>query len=222
MNYYENIKKANYGQNVCMMMEGGSIDFDPEKRKEVVGAERITYDEYLDIQFASLGKTRGGFACCFYNYAMEFKGRIERFAKSRICFKAIYLEGIYTDGYMFEGKEDHVWMDIAGFESFQVGDCVSFWAEVYRYIKTRNGKLIDFGLRKPKGIKKIDSYELPTDEELIDQEIRLMLCDTCFYSEQCNKNYCLRNPKEIRQIKKDIKNILLINQNSEVKCYKEN
>lgn len=93
MDYYEEIKKANYGQNVCMMMEGGSIDFNPKKRKEVIGAERMTYDEYLDIQFASLGKTRGRFASCFYNFAMGFKGRIERFAKNRICFKAIYLEG---------------------------------------------------------------------------------------------------------------------------------
>lgn len=65
MDYYKEIKKANYGQNVCTMVEGGSIDFDPKKCKEVVGAERMTYDEYLDVQFASLGKTRGGFACCF-------------------------------------------------------------------------------------------------------------------------------------------------------------
>lgn len=217
MDYYEEIKKANYGQNVCVMMEGGSIDFDPKKRKEVIGAERMTYDEYLDVQFASLGKTRGGFASCFYNFAMGFMGCIERFAKNRVCFKAIYLEGMYSDGEMFEGKEDHVWMDITGFEDFQVGDSVSFWAEVYRYVKTGNGKLIDFGLRNPEGIKKIASYKLPSDEELLNQEIRLMLCDVCFYSEQCNRTFCLRDQMESRQLKKDMKRVLTVDQNSEVK-----
>lgn len=217
MDYYEKIKKANYGQNICTMMKGGSIDFDPEKRKEVIGAERMTYDEYLDVQFASLGKTRGGFARCFYNFTMGFKGRIERFAKNRVCFKAIYLEGMYLDGEMFEGKEDHVWMDITGFKDFQVGDSVSFWAKVYRYVKTGNGKLIDFGLGKPEGIKKIASYELPSDEELLNQEIRLMLCDVCFYGEQCNSTFCLRDQKGLRQLKKDMKRVLTANQNFEVK-----
>ena len=217
MDYYKEIKKANYGQNVCTMVEGGSIDFDPKKCKEVVGAEQMTYDEYLDVQFASLDKTRGGFACCFYNFTMGFKGHIERFAKGRVCFNAIYLEGMYPDGEMFEDKEDHVWMDITGFEDFQVGDSVSFWAEVYRYVKTGNGKLIDFGLRKPEEIKKITSYELPSDEELLNQEIRLMLCDVCFYGEQCNRTFCLCDQKELRQLKKDIKGVLTANRNSEVK-----
>lgn len=222
MKYSEEIKRANYRQNVCTITEGGSIDFNLEKRKEVIGAERMTYDEYLDVQFASLGKTRGGFANCFYNIAMGFKGCIERFAKGRVCFKAIYLEGMYPDGEMFEDKEDHVWMDITGFESFRVGDCVSFWAEVYRYVKTGNGKLIDFGLRNPEGIKKIASYELPTDDELLNQEIALVLCDTCFYSEQCNKALCLRDSKEMRQLKKDMKGLLTTDQNSEVTRYEKN
>ena len=124
---------------------------------------------------------------------------------------------MYPDGEMFEDKEDHVWMDITGFEDFQVGDSVSFWAEVYRYVKTGNGKLIDFGLRKPEGIKKITSYELPSDEELLNQEIRLMLCDVCFYGEQCNRTLCLCDQTELRQLKKDIKGVLTANRNSEVK-----
>lgn len=204
MDYCKEIKEANYGQNVCVVMEGGSVDFDPKKLRDVIGAEHITYNEYLDIQFASLGKTRSGFANCFYNITMGFKGRIERFAKGRVCFKAIYLEGMYPDGEMFEGKEDHVWMEIDGFEAFCVGDSVSFWAEVYRYVKTGNGKQIDFGLRKPEGIKRIAPYELPTDRELVEQEIRSLLCDVCLYSEQCNRTTCLRDKKELRQVKKDM------------------
>ena len=42
---------------------------------------------------------------------------------------------MYTDGRMFDGKEDHVWMDKSGFEEYAVGDGVSLGAEVYRYVK---------------------------------------------------------------------------------------
>ena len=42
---------------------------------------------------------------------------------------------MYTDGTMFDGKEDHVWMDKSGFEEYTIGDGVSFGAEVYRYVK---------------------------------------------------------------------------------------
>jgi hypothetical protein len=33
---------------------------------------------------------------------------------------------MYSDGTGFEGKEDHVWLDLSGFEKFSVGDCVGF------------------------------------------------------------------------------------------------
>lgn len=68
------------------------------------------------------------------------------------------------------GKTD-VWMDKCGFESFKVDDCVEFSAEVYRYVKTGDGKLIDYSLRNPEGIKRIESYQLPSDDELMKQEI---------------------------------------------------
>ena len=89
---------------------------------------------------------------------------------------------------MFDDKEDHVWMDKSGFEKYNVGDSVSFCAEVYRYVKTGNGKLIDYGLRNPTGIQKIEAYELPSDDELIMQEVEQLICETCFLSEQCNRN----------------------------------
>lgn len=97
---------------------------------------------------------------------------------------------MYSDGICFEGKEDHVWMDLKGFEDYQVGDSVSFWAEIYRYLKTGNGKMIDFGLRNPQQITKIDPYQLPSDDELLRQEVKLMICETCFLSEQC-AGFCL-------------------------------
>ena len=59
------------------------------------------------------------------------------------------------------------------------------FCEVYRYLKTGNGKSINYGLRNPKKILRIDAYEIPSDEELIRQEIEKIVCETCFLREQC-------------------------------------
>ena len=112
-------------------------------------------------------------------------------------------------GGMFDGKEDHVWMDKKGFEKFKVGDSVEFFAEVYRYVKTGNGKQIDFGLRNPEGIKQIPSYQLPTDEELAEQSIMMIICETCHLSEHCNRTVCMRPKKEINQLKKSMKDLIM-------------
>lgn len=76
-----NIQKKDFLYNVCTQIEGGVIFFDPDSRKEVVGAGAMTYDEYLDVQFQSMGKMRSYFEMCYFNYAMEFKGQIERITK---------------------------------------------------------------------------------------------------------------------------------------------
>lgn len=34
-------------------MIGGIIDFDPDKQKDLVGGDKLTYDEYLDLQLIS-------------------------------------------------------------------------------------------------------------------------------------------------------------------------
>ncbi len=176
---------ANYRAKVAVQEEGGIIDYDPNKMEDVVGGEKLTYDEYIAIQKQSIGKLRGSFQLCYYTYPMGFKGQIDRCTDSKICFKRIYVDGMYPDGLCFEGKEDHVWMDLNGFEQFKPGDSVSFWAEIYRYLKTGDGKVIDFGLRNPKQIKKIEPYELPSDENLVKQELSMMICETCMLSDSC-------------------------------------
>ena len=35
--------------------------------------------------------------------------------------------------------KEHVWMSPKGFEEYEIGDSVSFFADVYRYVKTSNG-----------------------------------------------------------------------------------
>ena len=195
----------NYGEDTCVDEEDGLVFFNPDSRKDVVGAEKMSYDEYLDVQLASLGHAyRSGFANGIFNYLLEFKGQIEKVKPKHICFKRVFISGMYTDGTMFDNKEDHVWMDKSGFEECAVGDSVSFCAEVYRYVKTGNGKLIDYGLRNPTGIQKIEAYELPSDDELIVQEVEQLICETCFLSEQCNRNYCTMDPKKKRLLKQEM------------------
>ncbi len=201
---------AYYGENDCVSRENGIVFFSPDSQKDVVGAEKMSYDEYLSVQLASLGHDyRSGFANGLFNYLLEFKGQIEKIKATHICFKRIFISGMYSDGVMFDDKEDHVWMDKTGFEELKVGDSVSFGADVYRYIKTGNGKLIDYGLRNPTGIKKIEEYQLPSDDELRMQTIGEIICETCYLNEQCNRVSCffLREKKELkRQIMDFLKN----------------
>lgn len=180
-----------YGQKVIVTTYDGIIDFDPEGYFDIVGANKFTYNDYIDVQIKSFGKTRGWLATCYYNITLGFKGCVSKKTEKHICFDRIMVYGMYSDGVYFDGKEEHVWMDIAGFEECQIGDCVSFSAEVYRYVKTSNGKQIDFALRNPEGIKKIEAYELPSDNDLLKQAISVLTCEPCYLSEHCNGDFCI-------------------------------
>ena len=140
---------------------------------------------------------------CYYYIPLEFMGQIERITGKAVCFKRIFVSGMYPDGTCFDGKEEHVWIDKHGLEQYAVGDCLSFFAEPYRYIKTGSGKQIDFGLRNPANIKRIEKYELPSDEELMLQSINSIICETCLYNEQCF-GMCIRNKKELEALRKDM------------------
>lgn len=194
-----------YGDNSVVLSEIGCLDFSPTGKLDVVGGEKLTYDDYIDIQIQSSGKQRTWFEMCYYNLPSEFMGCIEKKTKKTICFKRIYVSGMYPNSCgFFEGKEDHVWMGIQGFEDFKIGDCVSFFADVYKYIKTGNGKVLDYSLRNPQGIKQIDSYHLPSDDDIIRQSIDQILCETCYLSEYCNRGNCLRNPEDLQILREQM------------------
>lgn len=190
-----------YGKNTMVNTYDGVIDFNPEVYRDIIGAEKFTYDDYIDVQIRSFNKTRCWFATCYYNIPLGFKGCIEKRTKENVCFKRIMVEGMYPDGVCFDGKEEHVWMNIAGFEEYKIDDSISFFAEVYRYVKTSNGKQIDFALRNPESIKKIETYELPSDEDLFEQEVSGIICETCYLSEHCNRISCLL-PKGVKKEQK--------------------
>ena len=199
--YLKELVTDYYGDNIFVSSKFGDIDFSPDGKADIIGGEKLSYDDYLEIQIQSYGKQRSWFALCYYNIPDEFIGCINKKTKKNICFQRIYVSGMYPDGDCFEGKEDHVWMDIRGFEDFKVGDCVSFYAEVYRYIKTGNGKILDYSLRNPEDIRQIASYDLPSDDDLIKQSINQILCETCCFSEHCTKTYCLRNQEELQELR---------------------
>ena len=201
MSEWKNFRKKNYGKNICAMYGKGVIDFAPESMENITNGNFKSYDEYLVVQRDSCGKNRRYFEMCYYHiggaYA-DFKGKILRFdeTKGKVLFKRIMLNGMYGDGTGFYGKEDHVWMDKADFEELSVNDCVQFEADIYRYMRKKDGKLIDYGLQNPKEIRKIESYEVPTDEELIDQQLNQLVCETCRYQEQCYLGMCIANKQE--------------------------
>ena len=148
--------------------------------ERIVGGENLSYDEFLEIKERSAGKVRDSFEVCYYEIPLGFKGEVEKRTRDKICFRRIFVE-------------DHVWMDVIGLEDLKKGDCISFFAEVYCYLKTGNGKFIDFGLRNPSRIKIIEPYELPSDDDLMRQELRFIVCETCYLRDQCFGSCLLPN-----------------------------
>lgn len=140
---------------------------------------------------------------CYYYIPLEFMGQIERITGKAVCFKRIYVSGMYPDGTCFDGKEEHVQIDKHGLEKYAVGDCLSFFAEPYCYIKTGSGKQIDFELQNPAKIKRIEKYEFPSDDELMLQSIKFIICANCLYNEQCF-GMCIRNKQELATLRKDM------------------
>lgn len=206
--YIKELLAEHYGDNTIVLTEIGNLDFSPAGMADIVSGRKLTYDDYIDIQIQSSGKQRSWFEMCYYNIPSNFKGCIEKKAKKNICFKRIYVSGMYPDGDCFKGKEDHVWMDIQGFEDFKAGDCVSFYADVYRYVKTGNGKVLDYSLKNPQDIERIGSYQLPSDDDLANQSINEIICETCFLSDHCNRTYCMRNQEELQVLREQMSDLL--------------
>lgn len=202
---WKKLKKEFYGINTLVTTDYGLIDFDPERVKEIVGGENLSYDEYLEIERCSAPLCRRSFETCFYESIENlFKGQIEKISGGRICFKRIFVSGCYPDGICFDGKEDHVWMSAKGFEEFKVGDCVRFGADVYRYLKKSKGKLIDFALRDPWDIKKVGAYELPSDDDLLMQSIDSIICEVCLFNEHCHMGMCIANEEWRERMRKEL------------------
>ena len=183
--------------------------FDPKAQKTLSGGKALTYDDYLDLMRESGHSVRQDFEKAYYGVSWySFKGRVERInqKKGTVCFERIFVSAEYIDGDGFFGKEDHVWMDLAPFLPCKKGDCFSFLADVYRYVKTGNGKMIDFGLRHPEDIRRIGEYELPSDDQLCLQAADEIICsDLCMYNKHCN-GFCIANQEWLESMRSTILN----------------
>ncbi len=204
---WEWMKKEFYRQDVVILVDGRSIDFSlPSWIMLETNGVRIPYDEYLDIQRNSIQNERFYFTKAFYEAMMlQCKGTISKFSKNgkHVLFEKIDVWGFFEDGESFIGKEGHVWMDASAFQCFNAGDAVSFGAEPYQYLKTGNTKHILFGIRNPSSVKKIDGYELPSDEGLRLQEADEYICnELCMYKKQCYGVCCLANEGLVEPIRK--------------------
>ena len=197
-----------YSHSNCVVnSEFGVIDMADNAMEDVHNGENLTYDEYLQAMFNSRNERRYWFEHAYYNYAScYFKGQISKFkrSKGKVVFDRIYVSGMYMDGEGFEGKEDHVWMDSEPFESFQVGDSVSFGGEIYRYLKIGRGKKISFGIREPYDISKVPEYERPSDEALTEQAIDAIICELCLFRDHCYMGMCIANQEWREEIRKTL------------------
>ena len=50
----------------------------------------------------------------------------------------------------------------------------------------------------------MDNYELPSDEELMMQSIDAIICETCYFNDQCCAGICIRDKKELQDLKRDM------------------
>lgn len=187
--------------------EFGTIDTTDDAMKDVAGGEDLSYEEYFQALFNSRNIIRYCFEYCYYSNAhCDFKGQIERFnrKKGKVIFKRIYISGGLMDGSCYKGKEDHVWMDIEPFEEYQNGDCLFFEGEIYRYLKTTNGKQISFGIRKPYNITKVEAYDLPSEDDMIMQAVDQMICEVCWFNEHCYMELCIANEEWREKMRKTL------------------
>ena len=197
-----------YGHSGYLVQsEFGVIDTSEDAMKDVFNGEKLTYEEYMQALFNSRNEKRNDFEYCYYSDACcNFKGQISRFniKKGKVIFNRIYISGGLMDGSFYEGKEDHVWMDMKPFENYQVGDCLSFGGEIYRYLKTKNGKQISFGIRNPYSISKIGDYELPSDDEMLMQSVDQLVCEICMFNEHCYMGLCIANKEWREEMRKTL------------------
>lgn len=204
-------KKEFYKSGYQVMVEDGIVDFSTKGMRDVKNGENLTYNEYLDIQHASLGKSKSSLEGIFFNNDIGvYRGKISRKIHGNILFKKLFVEATRTDGTCYESKESHVWMDAKTFADFAPNDCVEFYADVYRYLKTGHGKRIDYSLCNPICIKKIPQYQLPTDDQIEDQIIDDILWETSLYHDVVDRsNWAfVRNEESYQQKFKALKSMM--------------
>lgn len=76
---WQQFKKKFVRKDRIVNSEWGVIDYSPNAMGDIVGGEKITYDEYLEIMRVSGHECRKYFGHCYYSaWDCSFKGKIEK------------------------------------------------------------------------------------------------------------------------------------------------
>lgn len=211
---WEDCKKSNYEQNTIIRNYEFTIDFSLRnyERLEKNGTN-VSYDDYLDLQRISFYKDiRSHFLWIYLNLGVgDFCGKITKANDNYFCFNKIYSDAMdMYDCTFSSGVEQHVWIERKGLDGFGVGDCVSFSAEVYQYVKKNGGLGLDFGLRNLSNVKRIEEYKLPSERDMLDEQVTKLLYDTCDLAELglSPDEISFIRKDELKQKRKDINRIL--------------
>lgn len=212
MSEWKKLKKEFFGKNMLVNYRGGVIDFSPQSMKNVKHGSFKSYNDYLNTQKRSCDVCRTYFEMCYnHDFDCRFYGRVKKVNANKrlILFSRIMVDGLYHDGIGFEGKEDHVWIRVNDVSKFKLNNCYSFDAEIYRYMKHgKNGKIIDYALQNLSEVEKMSDYSVPTDEELVDQQVRQLAYETSrYYDHLTLNNYDIINKKEFEERVKLLKSL---------------
>ena len=114
------------------------------------------------------------------NFVVYF-AKVVSIEENQAVLKNVVVDGIRHDGMGFIGSEDHVNIfndkDIKTLKekSLHPGCKICFMAQPYEY--ERKDGSSDFSLCNISNVEIVDYYDIPTKEELIDEQIRNLVCE---------------------------------------------
>lgn len=121
----------------------------------------------------------------------NFKGTLAAIENGKCLLKDVVVEW-QTGLDIWTGKVDSVWVqDAIPFvaEDIAAGDAVSFSGHIVQCKEAKDTlelELVDDG-----SVQKIESYEVPSEEQLEQQFLEQISCETCLYAEQCDHLFCM-------------------------------
>ena len=144
------------------------------------------------------------------NFGVYF-AKVVSIEENQAVLKNVVIDGIRHDGMGFMGSEDHVNIfntkdiKILKEKDLQPGCKICFMAQSYEY--ERKDGSSDFSLCNISDIEIIDDYDIPTKEELINEQIRNLVCEVCLYDDSCDCGVCMADKNEVQEKFDILKNL---------------